>query len=66
MAPAQVEQTAKRWKGMQAVGAGIAAAGIVWVATTIGDEPHPASLALIGVGLTIAIVGSIIAWWRHG
>lgn len=56
------QQTAKRYKAAQLVGALCIAAGVV---ACTADQPG-ASFALIAVGFTVYLVARLRAWWSHG
>lgn len=55
-----IEQTSKRWKGLQLVFALMAVAGLAIVPTGSGGA------AIGGIGLLGFIVARIGAWWHHG
>jgi hypothetical protein len=69
--PIVIEKTAKRWKGLQLIGA---LTMILGVMTCAGSASQPqsnentvavATLAAVA-GLFIFIIGRFLAWWNHG
>lgn len=68
-APRQIEQTAKRWKLLQAIGAMTMFVCAVWFGLALGVESDDgaASASLVGVlGLIAYVLGRALAWWHHG
>lgn len=76
-----IEQTAKRWKLVQLIGAGIILFGIVLVVVALvlvvnglGWHRTPSFVnpflwigyVSMGVGLVVVTVGLVAAWWHHG
>lgn len=64
--PTVIEQTAKRYKVMQAVGALVMIAG--FSSLFISDSPQfSARMILVGMmGTLIYAAGRLLAWWYHG
>jgi len=65
-----IEQTAKKWKALQAIGvllSVIGCVGCIAAATTI-DHPAPFVVAavVVAIGLGVYSVARTIAWWHHG
>lgn len=56
------QQTAKRYKGAQLVGAAMLSAGVVWVMA--GGIIGGSWLAL--AGLMLYLIARARAWWAHG
>lgn len=70
--PQVIEQTAKRWKLLQLIGAVICIAsfiGIVLLCGGANPDKYGAVLAvnyvLFGIGFLVAVVGRAGAWWYH-
>ncbi len=65
-----IELTAKKWKGMQVLGALVILAGAVGVFVGVnskgGEMVSIAGGVGCGVGLIIVIVAKSLAWWHHG
>jgi len=72
-----IEKTAKRWKGLIAIGYGIVAVGFILIVAAIlliardvgGGVPQ--ILFVVGLvgfigGTGVAIFGRVRAWWEHG
>lgn len=67
--PVVIEQTAKKWKAIQAAGLVVVviAAAILAVGMRLGSQ----AVTLTGVGVLIVGIGihwagRAIAWWHHG
>ena len=70
------ELTAKRYKLIQLVGVILLLVGIVKIFIDIGSSdgdglagtgiPSPWALSMTLIGLSVWIVGRMVAWWHHG
>jgi hypothetical protein len=67
---APIEQTAKRWKAIQAADGAVLAAGACLAAAGAWywtSRPTTfAGIAVAAVGLTAYAGGRVAAWWHHG
>lgn len=63
-----VQQTAKRYKAMQAIGVVVLIFGVVAcsASTSTGDAPSGISLLMVFGGLMLYLAGRVLAWWHHG
>ena len=76
----QIEQTAKRWKAMQAIGWALLLAGValmVLIIWSIHGDPRSLDLllsdwrlwpgiVLMAIGALTEAAGRFLAWWHHG
>jgi len=60
-----IQQTAKKWKALQAIGA---VALIIGLVAMFASAPDVTTAAIIttSAGLILYLVGRIAAWWHHG
>ena len=69
--PVTTQQTAKRYKGLQLIGAIMVVSGITSVGVTISERSAEPTGAMIGsllflFGFVIFLTGRLLAWWNHG
>lgn len=65
--PILIEQTAKRWKTVQAVGVGLLLFGLLLMPTILGGAGHPYAVAMmLTTGVSTWITGRIGGWWHSG
>jgi lipid-A-disaccharide synthase-like uncharacterized protein len=62
-----VEATAKKYKLIQLIGAGIFGLGFVVFFLTLNIAPAVArwAMSVVGAGFSVAIIGRGLAWWYH-
>jgi len=74
-APTLIEQTAKRWKSVQILGAVLMLLGLVLglvflYTTKVSDSSVRPVLAclvpFLVAGVSVYVVGRVGAWWHHG
>lgn len=56
------QATAKPYKAMQLIGAGLIGLGLF---LGIAGGSAPLLLVFLVVGVILAIIGSVLAWWHH-
>ena len=56
-----VEQTSKRWKGMQLIAAVLIVGGFTAAAN---EQPAGGAIA-ITLGMALCFIGKFGAWWNH-
>ena len=64
-----VEQTARKWKLIQAAGVVLMLAGLAWVfwpRHTPTQADSTVGIAILGAGIGATVVGRVGAWWKHG
>jgi hypothetical protein len=69
--PLLIEKTSKKWKAIQALGAGIMCLGVVSCVAGISSPDKSEFTAMFMaacflIGLVLYIRGRVGAWWHHG
>lgn len=67
--PVLIEQTAKKWKKIQAAGMALVVIAAVLGVFAMRSQSEPlilSGLATFVAGIVVYYVGDLAAWWHHG